>query len=64
MIHDGELTLLRDGDVASQTEIKHTAHGVDGIQLRDGDGGFFERVENDHLLDVPLAVIERLQGNR
>lgn len=64
MIDDGELTLLGHGHVASHTEIEHTADREERIQPRDSDGGFSERVENDHFLDVPFTVIERLQGRR
>lgn len=64
MIDDGELALLGHGHVASQTEIEHAADREERVQLRDSDGGFRERVENDHLLDVPFTVIERLQVRR
>ena len=61
MIHDRELALLLDTQVAAQTEIEHAAHCVDGVQLRDREGDFVQRVEHDDLLDVPLAVVEGLR---
>ena len=60
MVNDGELTLLFHAHIASETEIKHAAHLENGIQLRDRDGRYVQRVENDSFTDIPFAIIERL----
>lgn len=60
MVYDRELTLFFHTYIASEMEIKHAAHLEHGIQLRDRDGRYVQRVENDSFTDIPFAIIERL----